>query len=206
VPIHSSSHFSHITRTDTSHPSQVNSSVGAQMTMPNSARPFVLNWAPPGFGGASTSSGSQSQSQSQSQAASSANGNGNAIPAPNNGNANANSDAGGRGGFGQQLQGQSGMGMGSCQGAAGGGGMGLRVGVGGAAAYPKEYSIFVGDLAPETSNSDLVAVSIAGFFAFLGRKAGRGRRLATVPRSSPPSPPYHPSLSPAPPSLPSPSF
>ncbi|KAF7290141.1 hypothetical protein MIND_01327300 [Mycena indigotica] len=27
-----------------------------------------------------------------------------------------------------------------------------------AAAYPKEYSIFVGDLAPETSNSDLVAV------------------------------------------------
>ncbi|KAJ7933618.1 hypothetical protein B0H13DRAFT_1592236 [Mycena leptocephala] len=31
------------------------------------------------------------------------------------------------------------------------------VGVG-AGGYPKEYSIFVGDLAPETSNSDLVAV------------------------------------------------
>ncbi|KAJ7369175.1 hypothetical protein DFH08DRAFT_676707, partial [Mycena albidolilacea] len=35
---------------------------------------------------------------------------------------------------------------------------GVGVGAGGAAAYPKEYSIFVGDLAPETSNSDLVAV------------------------------------------------
>ncbi|KAK7005552.1 hypothetical protein R3P38DRAFT_2647853 [Favolaschia claudopus] len=58
----------------------VNSPMGAQMTMPNSARPFVFNWAPPG-----------------------------------------------------------------------------SVGSGGGE-YPKEYSIFVGDLAPETSNSDLVAV------------------------------------------------
>ncbi|KAJ7241512.1 hypothetical protein B0H12DRAFT_1237005 [Mycena haematopus] len=30
---------------------QVNSSTTAQMTMPNSARAFVLNWAPPGVGG-----------------------------------------------------------------------------------------------------------------------------------------------------------
>jgi hypothetical protein len=35
----------------------------------------------------------------------------------------------------------------------------LGVGGGGPPPYPKEYSIFVGDLAPETSNSDLVAVS-----------------------------------------------
>ncbi|KAJ7033044.1 hypothetical protein C8F04DRAFT_636640 [Mycena alexandri] len=35
--------------------------------------------------------------------------------------------------------------------------------------YPKEYSIFVGDLAPETSNSDLVAVSDFGLlFLFRG--------------------------------------
>ncbi|KAJ7869598.1 hypothetical protein B0H14DRAFT_3861164 [Mycena olivaceomarginata] len=33
--------------------------VSAQMMMPNSARPFVLNWGPPGVGGAA-SSGSQS--------------------------------------------------------------------------------------------------------------------------------------------------
>ncbi|KAJ7701257.1 hypothetical protein B0H14DRAFT_3173676 [Mycena olivaceomarginata] len=82
--------------------------------------------------------------------------------------------------FGQQrLQGQGqghsgvGMGMGMGMGYQGVGGGGMGVGVGGAmgamggmggmgtaaeAAYLKEYSIFVGDLAPETSNSDLVAV------------------------------------------------
>ncbi|KAJ7880703.1 hypothetical protein B0H13DRAFT_1630297, partial [Mycena leptocephala] len=34
----------------------------------------------------------------------------------------------------------------------------LGAGGGGPPPYPKEYSIFVADLAPETSNSDLVAV------------------------------------------------
>ncbi|KAK7029067.1 hypothetical protein R3P38DRAFT_3394418 [Favolaschia claudopus] len=68
----------------------VNSPMGAQMTMPNSARPFVFNWAPP------------------------ASANGGISPAP--------------------------------------------ISPGYSRHYPKEYSIFVGDLAPETSNSDLVAV------------------------------------------------
>ncbi|KAJ7790776.1 hypothetical protein B0H14DRAFT_3568718 [Mycena olivaceomarginata] len=88
--------------------------------------------------------------------------------------------AGGMGGagFGQQQlqgqgQGQSGVGMGMGIGYQGVGGGGMGVGAGGAmgamggvggmgtaaeAAYLKEYSIFVGDLAPETSNSDLVTV------------------------------------------------
>ncbi|RDB27828.1 putative RNA-binding protein C23E6.01c [Hypsizygus marmoreus] len=65
---------------------------GAPVTMPNSSKPFVLNWA--------------SAVHSASPAS-------NAYPQPTN----------------PALQ-----------------------------QYPKEYSIFVGDLAPETSNSDLVAV------------------------------------------------
>ncbi|RDB20136.1 Protein NAM8 [Hypsizygus marmoreus] len=66
---------------------------GAPVTMPNSSKPFVLNWASAVHSAASPAS--------------------NAYPQPTN----------------PALQ-----------------------------QYPKEYSIFVGDLAPETSNSDLVAV------------------------------------------------
>jgi hypothetical protein len=54
-------------------------------------------------------------------------------------------------------------------------------GIGG---VPEGVQHFRGGLAPETSNSDLVAVSIGGFFGFFGGKGGRRRRLATVPRSS----------------------
>ncbi|KAJ7816105.1 hypothetical protein B0H13DRAFT_2380614 [Mycena leptocephala] len=53
----------------------------------------------------------------------------------------------GMGGVNRNGMGVNGMGI----------GMTGMVGVG-AGGYPKEYSIFVGDLAPETSNSDLVAV------------------------------------------------
>ncbi|KAG6861954.1 hypothetical protein C0995_009138 [Termitomyces sp. Mi166 len=68
---------------------------GNQPIMPNSSRPFVLNWAPaaPGISPQSTAFGNEAGSITNAS---------------------------------QQ--------------------------------YPKEYSIFVGDLAPETSNSDLVAV------------------------------------------------
>ncbi|KAJ7899478.1 hypothetical protein B0H14DRAFT_3852813 [Mycena olivaceomarginata] len=58
--------------------------VSAQRTMPNSARPFVLNWAPPGVGGA-TSSGSQSSA--------SANADGGSGPAGSN-SRNATSGSG----------------------------------------------------------------------------------------------------------------
>lgn len=74
---------------------QINGTGNNLVTMPNSSRPFVLNWA-------STAQALSPQST-----------------AFTNGAANATNAS-------QQ--------------------------------YPKEYSIFVGDLAPETSNSDLVAV------------------------------------------------
>ncbi|KAG6897174.1 hypothetical protein C0992_003563 [Termitomyces sp. T32_za158] len=74
---------------------QINGAGNNLVTMPNSSRPFVLNWA-------STAQAPPSQSTAFA-----------------NGAANATNAS-------QQ--------------------------------YPKEYSIFVGDLAPETSNSDLVAV------------------------------------------------
>ncbi|KAJ7807470.1 hypothetical protein B0H14DRAFT_3764170 [Mycena olivaceomarginata] len=200
--------------------------VSAQMTMPNSARLFMLNWAPPGVGGA-TSSGSQSSANANANAnggsgpagsnsgnATSGSGSGSGSDAANPGASDYSGGSGGGGGgggvvsptsplfplagtvgathaggmgaggagFGQQQlqgqgQGQSGVGIGMGMGYQGVGGGGMGVGVGGAmgamggmggmgtaeAAYLKEYSIFVGDLAPETSNSDLVAVSIGGF-------------------------------------------
>lgn len=74
---------------------QINGAHGAPVTMPNSSKPFVLNWA--------------SSVQSASPVA-------NAFP---------------------QAPGVANIAL---------------------QQYPKEYSIFVGDLAPETSNSDLVAV------------------------------------------------
>jgi hypothetical protein len=78
---------------------QINSGNSTPLTMPNSNKPFVLNWA----------SSVQSTAPAPSFPAVSV------VPAQQQ----------------QQLQQQQ---------------------------YPKEYSIFVGDLAPETSNSDLVAV------------------------------------------------
>ncbi|TFK43928.1 hypothetical protein BDQ12DRAFT_201230 [Crucibulum laeve] len=73
-----------------------NGGKGAGVTMPNSSKPFVLNWAA-------------------------------AVNAPSPVSASFPTSANG-------------------------------VYTGAAQQYPKEYSIFVGDLAPETSNSDLVAV------------------------------------------------
>ncbi|KAJ7651081.1 hypothetical protein FB45DRAFT_732532 [Roridomyces roridus] len=86
-----------------------NPSTGTPMTMPNSARPFVLAWAPANLAAAAAATASApspaTASSIQPTTTSTFQSNGN-----------------------------------------------------GHASYAKEYSIFVGDLAPETSNSDLVAV------------------------------------------------
>lgn len=95
--------------------------------MPNSARAFLLWWAPQGVLPPRTNSISASDSN----------------PNAHNGNGNANSNTNG-----------------SANKGAGQGGTGNLQ-------YPKEYSIFVGDLAPETSKSDLVAVSGVLCFLFL---------------------------------------
>ncbi|THV03331.1 hypothetical protein K435DRAFT_962498 [Dendrothele bispora CBS 962.96] len=89
---------------------QVNNGTGVQITMPNSSKPFSLNWASnvaPPF-----SSSTQMQSD---------------LPLLSN-----IPNLAGLAALQQPQQAQQ--------------------------QYPKEYSIFVGDLAPETSNSDLVAV------------------------------------------------
>ncbi|KAJ7167857.1 hypothetical protein C8R46DRAFT_1034453 [Mycena filopes] len=168
---------------------QVNAS-GTPMTMPNSARAFVLGWAPAGVSGppAPSSSSSPNTAAPSNNSTNNNTNNNNASPnvnAPtnNNGIANANANGNGFGGYANVNGGSvvsptsplSPVSMGS----AGVGasmhapmnvgasmnvnGMGVGAGVGGGGGggnpqYPKEYSIFVGDLAPETSNSDLVAV------------------------------------------------
>ncbi|KAK6991777.1 hypothetical protein R3P38DRAFT_228492 [Favolaschia claudopus] len=173
---------------------QVNSPMGAQMTMPNSARPFVLNWAPPGVaahqipmppshphphpqahGHSHTPSTSNAPpphvtsppppsnsalSLPPSSSSSATNNNGYNPSAANgadpNGPAQSTSPASPL----SPTNAVSGMhgpnGVVSAMGVAMGAG-GLGAG-GGGSPYPREYSIFVGDLAPETSNSDLVAV------------------------------------------------
>ncbi|KAJ7693732.1 hypothetical protein B0H14DRAFT_3905863 [Mycena olivaceomarginata] len=189
---------------------QVNSSLGAQMTMPNSARAFVLGWAPPGVVSASSSHVSAPNSSSSSgaginsssvtssggpsaHAASSANANAtaNGTGAAREPGANASGDAypssnasgggvlsptsplspgivngGANGGF-PGTAGEDANGMGSAINVNGGMGVGAN-------GYPKEYSIFVGDLAPETSNSDLVAVSCALFCFLVWEGGGAG--------------------------------
>ncbi|KAF9000226.1 hypothetical protein BDQ17DRAFT_683200 [Cyathus striatus] len=92
--------------------SQINNSQksGAPVTMPNSSRPFVLNWA------TNIATSTSPSAASVATASSFQNNNSNSFQ--------------GQGGASYQPQQQ----------------------------YQKEYSIFVGDLAPETSNSDLVAV------------------------------------------------
>jgi hypothetical protein len=116
--------------------SQITPPSGAQLTMPNSTRPFVLNWAAGagGQGGATTSPvsppgaayyASASQQQPQPQYA-----------PPFSAQSQSQSPQAQA----QQPQAQS------------------QATTPFAPQYPKEYSIFVGDLAPETSNSDLVAV------------------------------------------------
>ncbi|KAF8145484.1 hypothetical protein K438DRAFT_544922 [Mycena galopus ATCC 62051] len=166
---------------------QVNSSLGAQMTMPNSARAFVLGWAPPGVVAASANSSHSApniSSNSTSSGAginsapapnttsSSVNANATAAREPASGNAypSSNGSDGGmlspgvlNGNGGSGFPGAAGVSVNGGVGGVGGNGMGsggnVNGGVGvGANGYPKEYSIFVGDLAPETSNSDLVAV------------------------------------------------
>ncbi|KAJ7877583.1 hypothetical protein B0H14DRAFT_3782774 [Mycena olivaceomarginata] len=163
-----------------------------QMTMPNSTRPFVLNWAPgvvgvaPGSASAlSDTSGSNSTSSTGRTTSTTApTGGSNADGGVNAKGANANGTSGGvisqtsplspvGAGFGvvinpfpsasANMGGVNGMGFvgGGMDVEGAGGGMSaappLGVGGGGPPPYPKEYSIFVGDLAPETSNSDLVA-------------------------------------------------
>ncbi|KAJ6464526.1 hypothetical protein C8R45DRAFT_501390 [Mycena sanguinolenta] len=167
------------------------------MTMPNSARPFVLNWAPPGLGGASSSTHPAASSSTQPSSypstttlcTNSASGNPRSGASSNSNNAAATDGAGGGGmvsptsplspanpnvgAGGSAFTGFSGVGVGGGGFSAGVGG-GVNGGANGSGAngamnanganananalYPKEYSIFVGDLAPETSNSDLVAV------------------------------------------------
>ncbi|KAJ7681632.1 hypothetical protein B0H14DRAFT_3677922 [Mycena olivaceomarginata] len=68
-----------------------------------------------------------------------------------------------------------------------GGANGGFPGTAGANGYPKEYSIFMGDLAPETSNSDLVAVSCV-LFCFLvweGGGVGFSRGVDETSRGGP---------------------
>ncbi|KAJ7878324.1 hypothetical protein B0H14DRAFT_2567287 [Mycena olivaceomarginata] len=162
--------------------------------MPNSARGFVLGWAPPGVVAASSSHASALNSSSSSgaginsssvtssggpsaHAASSANANAtaNGTGAAREPGANASGDAypSSNASGGGVLSPTSPLSPGIVNGGANGGfpgtagadpnGMGSGVNVNGgmgvgANGYPKEYSIFVGDVAPETSNSDLVAV------------------------------------------------
>ncbi|KAJ7250779.1 hypothetical protein C8J57DRAFT_1667603 [Mycena rebaudengoi] len=117
--------------------SQITPPGGAQLTMPNSTRPFVLNWAAGAGGGqgAPTSPvsppgaayyASASQQPQQPQYAP-------PFSAQQSQSQSPQAQA-------QQPQAQS------------------QSTTSFAPQYPKEYSIFVGDLAPETSNSDLVAV------------------------------------------------
>ncbi|KAJ6560033.1 hypothetical protein B0H19DRAFT_108122 [Mycena capillaripes] len=175
---------------------------GTPMTMPNSARAFVLGWAPAAFASAAAPTSPSAASTSTSTGAN-ATGNGNSTSTsngsiagnnanPSTGTANSStSTSNGNNGADRGANayptvsgvvsptsplspvGVSGNGFPHSQGVVGGvpimpmnglGGMnggvgaGMGVGVGGVGPYPKEYSIFVGDLAPETSNSDLVAV------------------------------------------------
>ncbi|KAJ7841993.1 hypothetical protein B0H14DRAFT_2586553 [Mycena olivaceomarginata] len=147
--------------------------------MANSARGFVLGWAPPGVVAASSSHASAPNSSSSSGAginsSSVTSSGGPSAHAASSANANATANGTGaarepaagvcsrrpsptspgivNGGASGCFPGTAGAdpnGMGSVN---VNGGMGV-----GANGYPKEYSIFVGDLAPETSNSDLVAV------------------------------------------------
>ncbi|KAF7352151.1 hypothetical protein MVEN_01178300 [Mycena venus] len=182
---------------------KVNSSIGTHgqmMTMPNSARSFVLNWAPPGVGGAppasaptpAASTSTSNPANASSAPSTNANGQNGATAnssgagyAPSAGSSSGSGSGGGvvsptsplspvgvgmgMGGvpmgyplngvpFGVPGSGSSiNGGMGGMNGMNGAGMQGQGVGAG-AGGYPKEYSIFVGDLAPETSNSDLVAV------------------------------------------------
>ncbi|KAJ7712481.1 hypothetical protein B0H16DRAFT_564951 [Mycena metata] len=196
---------------------------GPPMTMPNSARAFVLGWAPAGVvvplssnsannANASYNSNNSNNSNLITNANNASGGGVNAGAYPNayptNATANANGPGvlsptsplspttmhggGGGGGGGGGVyasmhapasppssaigsmgavggvgaNGIVGMTMNNgVNGICVGGGVGVGVGVsaggsggGGNPQYPKEYSIFVGDLAPETSNSDLVAV------------------------------------------------
>ena len=85
---------------------------GKQVMMPNSNKPFILNWA-------SSTPITPTVSPPAQSTPTTSNGNGNSKENSSSGNNN---------------------------------------GSGGTQSFPKEYSIFVGDLAPEASNSDLVAV------------------------------------------------
>ncbi|KAJ7756147.1 hypothetical protein B0H16DRAFT_1689891, partial [Mycena metata] len=191
---------------------------GPPMTMPNSARAFVLGWAPAGVVvplssnsannvNASYNSNNSNNSNLTTNANNASGGGVNvgAYPIAYSANATANANGpgvvsptsplspttmhgGGGGGVHASMHAPAsppssaigsigavggvgaanGMGMTMNNGVNGicvGGGVGVGVGVsaggsggGGNPQYPKEYSIFVGDLAPETSNSDLVAV------------------------------------------------
>ncbi|KAJ7681933.1 hypothetical protein DFH06DRAFT_284411 [Mycena polygramma] len=210
---------------------QVNASgTGPPMTMPNSARAFVLNWAPAvafsstgnanssSFNGAnanvngapSTTNGPFNGAPTNANTANTThatNGNGNGAYPSSSSNPSSSTGTGGGvvsptsplspvtqgfpGAFGVPPVNMAVAGMGMLPfGVAGVNGVGVNgvgvngvgvgvngvgggvnggmpgVGVGGGGGvgsqgppqYPKEYSIFVGDLAPETSNSDLVAV------------------------------------------------
>ncbi|KZV75356.1 RNA-binding domain-containing protein [Peniophora sp. CONT] len=92
---------------------------GKQVMMPNSNKPFILNWA------SSTPITPTVSPPAQSTP----------ITTNANGNGNSSGTAGNKEGNGSDKNGS-----------------------GGQQSFPKEYSIFVGDLAPEASNSDLVAV------------------------------------------------
>ncbi|VDB99548.1 unnamed protein product [Peniophora sp. CBMAI 1063] len=88
---------------------------GKQVMMPNSNKPFILNWA-------SSTPITPTVSPPAQSTPTTTNGNGSNTAGKDNSSSNSNNGSGGQ---------QS---------------------------FPKEYSIFVGDLAPEASNSDLVAV------------------------------------------------
>lgn len=93
---------------------------GKQVMMPNSTKPFILNWA-------SSTPITPTVSPPAQSTPTTTNGNGSSTPNNNNNNTNGNGSSSNNGSSGPQ-------------------------------SFPKEYSIFVGDLAPEASNSDLVAV------------------------------------------------
>ncbi|KAJ7853162.1 hypothetical protein B0H14DRAFT_2508823 [Mycena olivaceomarginata] len=156
--------------------------------MPNSLRAFVLGWAPPSFAAAATPSTSKNSTNSTAGSNNGANnangymhGNTGCVSGGSHGSAglvpltsplspvgevhpinrlpgiNADNCFNGLNSvntlntLNKLVQGVGVQGVGV-------GAMGGQGGVGEQDAYAKEYSIFVGDLAPETSNSDLVTV------------------------------------------------
>ncbi|KAJ7048380.1 RNA-binding domain-containing protein [Mycena amicta] len=116
------------TTSTTSNPSSTST-----MTMPNSSRSFVMGWAPAGLAVAPTASPPSSSPPSTTSSYAS-------LVSPTS------------------LLSPVSAGSGHSNGHRSGYTHAMSVHSAPTHPYPKEYSIFVGDLAPETSNSDLVAV------------------------------------------------